>query len=89
MTVLPIPQVHGDIVSLGFRIGAIACSPDVSDLGNRAAALPRARRLDHRLAAPIPHPSHFSVKEALSWIKRLRPEARHRPICTSISIMMR
>ena len=31
LTFEPLPQIHGDIISLGFRIGAMAYCPDVSD----------------------------------------------------------
>ena len=65
-----ISQEHGDITSLGLRIGNIAYSPDVSDLSEEAAA--RLQGLDVWVVDALrymPHPSHFSVKEALGWIE--------------------
>ena len=75
ITALPIPQIHGDIASLGFRIGDFAYSPDVSDLPDEA--LPHLEGLDVWIVDALryrPHPSHFSLREALDWIERLRPK---------------
>lgn len=81
---MPIPQAHGDIVSLGFRFGGIAYSPDVSDLSDASAAM--LEGLDVWIVdalRDVPHPSHFSVKQALGWIERLRPK---RAILTHLHI---
>jgi phosphoribosyl 1,2-cyclic phosphate phosphodiesterase len=70
-----IPQVHGDIASLGFRIGDVAYSPDISDLPEGAED--RLRGLDVWIVDALrftPHPSHWSVKQALAWIERLAPK---------------
>lgn len=67
-----IAQVHGDITSLGLRIGNVAYSPDVSSLS--AEAEERLRGLDLWVVDALrytSHPSHFSVKDALGWIERL------------------
>lgn len=67
-----IGQVHGDINSLGLRFGSLAYSPDVSDLTPEAEA--RLQGLDTWIVDALretPHPSHFGVKDALSWIERL------------------
>ncbi len=72
---LPIPQVHGDIPSLGFRIGGLAYSPDVSDIPE--ASVPLLEGLDVWIVDALrftAHPSHFSVKQALAWIERLKPK---------------
>lgn len=72
---LPIPQEHGDSGSLGFRIGDVAYSPDVGGLTE--ASVERLQRLDLWIVDAlryIPHPSHFSVKQALQWIERLKPK---------------
>jgi phosphoribosyl 1,2-cyclic phosphate phosphodiesterase len=69
---LPVRQSHGDIASLGFRFGNIAYSPDVSDLSDEAAA--QLTGLDIWIVDALrhtPHPSHFSLKQALEWIERL------------------
>ncbi len=72
---LPIPQEHGDAGSLGFRIGDAAYSPDVGGLSD--ASVERLQGLDLWIVDAlryIPHPSHFSVKQALQWIERLKPK---------------
>jgi phosphoribosyl 1,2-cyclic phosphate phosphodiesterase len=71
--IVPMPQLHGDLPSLGFRFGGVAYSPDVSAIPE--ASLPLFANLDVWIVdalRPLPHPSHFSVKQALSWIERLR-----------------
>ncbi|MDX2289589.1 MAG: MBL fold metallo-hydrolase [Hyphomicrobiaceae bacterium] len=72
---LAIPQVHGDIASLGFRFGTLGYSPDVSDLSDEAATM--LSGLDVWIVDALrytPHPSHFHVKRALAWIERLKPK---------------
>lgn len=75
VAVLPVRQAHGDIPSLGFRFGDVAYSPDVSDLSEEAIG--QLLGLDLWIVDALrhqPHPSHFSVKEALAWISRLKPK---------------
>ena len=75
ITLLPLPQIHGDIVSLGFRSGALAYCPDVSAFPPETAA--RLDDLDWLVIDALqykPHPSHFSLGEALEWIERLKPK---------------
>lgn len=70
---LPIRQFHGDIESLAFRFGKLAYSPDVSALP--LDSIPLLEDLDIWIVDALretSHPSHFSVKEALEHIKRLR-----------------
>jgi phosphoribosyl 1,2-cyclic phosphate phosphodiesterase len=58
---------------LGFRFGNVAYSPDISGIPERS--LPLLEGLDLWIVdalRPMPHPSHFSVKQALEWIERLR-----------------
>ncbi len=72
---VPIPQLHGDIGTLGFRIGSLAYSPDISDIPT--ASLPLLEGLDIWIVDALrytAHPSHFSVKQALKWIERLAPK---------------
>ena len=71
----PLPQVHGDILTLGFRIGGLAYCPDVSDFPEATAA--RLAGLDVLVIDALqyhPHPSHLSLAEALGWIARLGPK---------------
>ncbi len=70
---LPIRQHHGDIESLAFRFGRAAYSPDVSALPPES--VPLLEDLDLWIVDALrytPHPSHFSVKEALAHVVRLR-----------------
>jgi phosphoribosyl 1,2-cyclic phosphate phosphodiesterase len=75
LTIAPFAQVHGDIETLGLRIGAFAYSCDVSDLP--PAAQDAVRGVDVWIVDALrylPHPSHFSVDDALVWIDRLKPK---------------
>lgn len=70
----PLTQIHGDILSLGFRIGGIAYCPDVSDIPRETAA--RLTGLDVLVIDALqyrPHPSHLSLAQALEWIAHLAP----------------
>jgi len=65
---------HGNIPALGYRIGDAAYTPDVSDIPRESwAAL---ENLDLWIIDALryaPHPSHFSVDDALDWIDRFKP----------------
>jgi phosphoribosyl 1,2-cyclic phosphate phosphodiesterase len=72
---IPVIQEHAEIQSLGFRIGKFAYSPDISGLPE--ASIPLLEGLDLWVVdalRPMPHPSHFSLGQALAWIERLRPK---------------
>ena len=74
IAVLPFLQEHGDIASLGFRFGKLAYSCDLS--GIPAQSLPALADLDVWIVDALryrPHPSHFSLDDALGWIERLKP----------------
>jgi phosphoribosyl 1,2-cyclic phosphate phosphodiesterase len=80
----PFAQEHGEIISLGYRVGALAYSPDVS--GIPEASLSALKDLDVWIIdalRPAPHPSHFSVGQALEWIEKLAPK---RAILTHLHI---
>lgn len=69
---IPIKQLHGDIETLGFRFGSVAYSPDISALP--PDSVPLLENLDVWIVDALrytPHPSHFSVKQALEHIERL------------------
>lgn len=68
------PLVHGDITSLGFRIGNVAYCSDVNAFPPETAS--SLENLDVLLIDALQyktHPSHFSLDEALDWIARLKP----------------
>ncbi|BAT60468.1 putative hydrolase [Variibacter gotjawalensis] len=70
----PLVQVHGDIHSLGFRIGQLAYCSDVSDFPD--VTVPLLADLDVLIIDALQyrtHPSHLSLGQALAWIERLAP----------------
>jgi phosphoribosyl 1,2-cyclic phosphate phosphodiesterase len=74
ITALPFRQEHGDIPSLGFRFGNLAYSCDVSDIPDES--LSALADLDVWIVDALryrPHPSHFSLDDALRWIERIEP----------------
>jgi len=74
ISALPILQDHGDIKSLGFRFGRLAYSCDLIRLPPESFAA--LADLDVWIVDALryrPHPSHFSVDDALAWIGRLKP----------------
>ncbi len=75
VTALPVLQQHGDIASLGFRFGGLGYSCDINGLPDAAVAA--FAGLDVWIVDVLrykPHPSHFSLDDALGWIERLRPK---------------
>ncbi|WP_350333991.1 MBL fold metallo-hydrolase [Coralliovum pocilloporae] len=72
--VLPFEQVHGSIMSLGFRFGDLAYSSDISDLPETSFdAVSNLNTWIVDALRDTPHPSHFSADEAVEWAKRFRP----------------
>jgi len=74
VTALPFLQEHGSIASVGFRFGALAYSCDLSGLP--AVSIAALKGVDVWVVDALryrPHPSHFSVDDALGWIDRIKP----------------
>jgi len=74
LTLEPLPQIHGDIISLGFRIGELAYCPDISDFPDATAE--RLRGLETLVIDALQyntHPSHLSLGQALGRIEKLAP----------------
>ncbi len=72
---LPVLQEHGDIPSLGFRIGNMAYSADIKALP--PASIAQMAGLDVWIVDALrktPHPSHLNLEEALAWIERIKPK---------------
>ncbi|WP_455480026.1 MBL fold metallo-hydrolase [Bartonella sp. B23] len=68
-------QYHGNIHSLGFRIGNVAYCTDVNKFPEKT--LLKLMNLDVLIIEALQfesHPSHFSVDQALHWIKHLKPK---------------
>jgi phosphoribosyl 1,2-cyclic phosphate phosphodiesterase len=75
ITAMPFLQDHGDIPSLGFRFGGLAYSADLKTLPDDS--VPALAGLDLWIVDALrytPHPSHFSVEDALGWIARIKPK---------------
>ncbi len=72
---MPFRMVHGDIDTLGFRFGSIAYAPDVSEMPEES--LRYLEGLDVLILDALrytPHPTHFSVSEALDFIGKVKPK---------------
>ncbi|AHK44379.1 MBL fold metallo-hydrolase [Ensifer sp. ENS11] len=75
ITFQPLIQFHGNIHSLGFRVGDFAYCSDVSDFPPETIAnlygleLLVLDTLQYKF-----HPSHLSLVQSLGWIDRLRPK---------------
>ena len=66
---------HGNIPALGYRIGDAAYTPDLHDIPEES--WPALEGLELWIVDGLryaPHPSHFSVADALSWIERFKPK---------------
>lgn len=69
--VVTFDQAHGPIRSVGYRIGGVAYSSDVSDLDD--AALEAVRGCDLWIVDALrylPHPTHAHLDRTLDWIAR-------------------
>lgn len=67
-------QIHGDIDSLGFRLGSFAYSVDLSAIPE--ASNPAVSNLDLWIVDALrttPHPSHLSISETLDLIAKFQP----------------
>ena len=77
-------QDHGNIRSVGYRVGDVAYSSDVVGLPERSFEILAGVRVWILDALRYrPHPTHATVEQALQWIERVRPE---RAILTNMHI---
>jgi phosphoribosyl 1,2-cyclic phosphate phosphodiesterase len=75
LTFQPFRQIHGDIDTLGLRVGGVAYSCDLNDLPQEA--WPHLQGLDLWILNTLrytPHPSHLTLTKALDWIERMAPK---------------
>jgi len=71
---MPFRMIHGDIEALGFRFGNVAYAPDVSSMPQESLRyLEDLEVLIIDALRYTPHPTHFSVAEALELIGKVRP----------------
>ena len=83
---VPFRQIHGRIDSIGFRIGGLAYSSDVSEIPDESADA--LRGLDVWIVDALrrdPHPTHFHLARTLQEIERFQPK---RAILTNLHIDM-
>ncbi len=74
ITVQPFEQEHGDIISLGFRVGNLAYSCDLKGIPERSrSAVSDLEVWILDALRPAPHPSHLSLSEALALVEQMRP----------------
>jgi phosphoribosyl 1,2-cyclic phosphate phosphodiesterase len=74
LVVRPFAMVHGEIEALGFRFGQLAYAPDVSFMPDTAKE--QLQDLDVLIIDALrytPHPTHYSVDEALTLIREVKP----------------
>lgn len=65
---------HGGTHALALKVNGIAYTPDVNAIPDTVVSF--FADLDVWILdalRPAPHPSHFSLREALAWIERMRP----------------
>jgi phosphoribosyl 1,2-cyclic phosphate phosphodiesterase len=71
---VPFDLNHGEINALGFRFGSLAYTPDVKRIPE--ASRPYLEGLEVWIIDALryrPHPSHFSLEEALGEIEAMAP----------------
>jgi phosphoribosyl 1,2-cyclic phosphate phosphodiesterase len=74
ITGTPFDMEHGETRALGFRFGDLAYASDVSAMP--AESVDMLRGLDVLILDALrytPHPSHFSVADAMAFIREVRP----------------
>ena len=70
----PFRMIHGPTEAIGFRFGSLAYAPDVSVMPPES--IDRLCGLEVLIVDALrytPHPTHFSVADALALIKEVRP----------------
>jgi phosphoribosyl 1,2-cyclic phosphate phosphodiesterase len=75
MTIHPFLQQHGEIDSLGFRIGDMAYSTDLIDIPLKSE--PCLKELKLWIVDALrrtPHPTHPHLALTLSWIEQFKPQ---------------
>ncbi|MEM7746231.1 MAG: MBL fold metallo-hydrolase [Pseudomonadota bacterium] len=74
VTCLPFHVPHGNIDALGFRIGPVVYTPDISAMSDAAwAALDGAECWITDALRYREHPSHANVATAIAWIRQADP----------------
>ena len=74
LELVPVPLLHGRLPILGYRVGSCAYLTDCSEIPEESFAL--LQDLDVLIIDALryrPHPTHFSIDQALTTIKRIAP----------------
>ncbi len=72
--IVPVPLWHGDRLVYGYRFGSLAYLTDCSAIPDESwALLDGVETLVIDALRHRPHPTHFSVAEALGVVERLKP----------------
>jgi phosphoribosyl 1,2-cyclic phosphate phosphodiesterase len=75
LEIVPVPIFHGKRRILGFRMESFAYLTDCSRIPDKSwPLLEGVRTLVVDALRDRPHPTHFSVKEALEAVERIAPE---------------
>ena len=75
LEILPVPLMHGTLPILGFRIGSFAYLTDCSAIPDESwPMLTGVRTLVLDALRERPHPTHFSVTEAVEAAQRIGAE---------------
>jgi phosphoribosyl 1,2-cyclic phosphate phosphodiesterase len=86
MPVVPFLQQHGQVNSLGFRIGELGYSSDVNALPDDSFATLEGVKIWIVDALQIaPHGTHANLETTLRWIERVKPT---RAILTNLHVTM-
>lgn len=73
--IVPVPLFHGELPVLGFRVGRFAYLTDCSRIPDGSwPLLDGVRIIILDALRERPHPTHFSLSEALGVVSRLEPE---------------
>jgi phosphoribosyl 1,2-cyclic phosphate phosphodiesterase len=74
LPIVPFAQDHGYSTTLGFRIGPLGYSTDVTELDDAAFdVLAGVELWIVDCLCRRPHPTHSHLAKTLAWIERLRP----------------
>lgn len=75
LDIIPVKIMHGELPILGFRFNDVAYLTDCSRISDESKELLRGLRLMILDALRFrPHPTHFSLSEALGVVEELRPD---------------
>ena len=75
ISVLPIKQYHGDVLSVGYRIGDFSYSTDVKAMDKKGWTILKGTKVwvlgcnnDYE------NPKHICLEEVLQWVQKIQPQ---------------